>query len=106
LDLERQLRVTEQRYRTLFERSAAGLFVASVDGTITDANATLATMLGGAVRDDVVGRRFTAFLADADDWDRLIERGRLTLRLHSDAALVSVTKAEAAPGRWCIEGVV
>lgn len=64
---ERQLRVTEERYRMLFERSPAGIFVADTDGRITEGNLALATILGEA-------RRFVDFLVDPAEWDRLVAR--------------------------------
>jgi PAS domain-containing protein len=54
--LERRLQETERRYRTLFERSPVGVFVAGTDSTITDGNVALAKILGAVVRTDVIGQ--------------------------------------------------
>src|SRR5207244_12668362 len=41
LDLEHRLKVTEQRYRTLFDRSPAGIFVAKTEGKISEGDSSL-----------------------------------------------------------------
>jgi PAS domain S-box-containing protein len=116
LDLERRLRITEQRHRALFERSPAAIFVAGRDGTITDANVALAKIVGGAVPAEVVGRRFPEFLADPGEWDRLAARlglersvSDLELRLRrTDGAvrwiLANVTKVDDEREAWRVEG--
>jgi PAS domain S-box-containing protein len=116
IDLEHKLRITEQRYRALFDRSPAGIFVASLDGRILDANLALAKIVGGDTRDAVIGRRFAELLADPAEWERLVARlasedslSDVELRLrHRDGqlrwTLATVAKFEDEPGTWRVEG--
>jgi PAS domain S-box-containing protein len=118
LELERQLRVTEHRYRTLFDRSPAGIFVASPDGLITDGNAALAKIVGKAAGEDVIGRRFSDFLVDPAEWDELVARlGRagtlsdleLCLRCQDGEVrwiLTNAARVDDPSGAWCVEGQV
>jgi PAS domain S-box-containing protein len=118
LDLERQLRITEQRYRTLFDRSPAGMFVASTEGTITDGNIALARIVGGAAREDVVGRRFPDFLVEPAEWDRLVAMlgiagtlSDLEVRLRRPDGevrwiLANAARIDVENGAWRVEGQV
>ena len=117
LNLERQLRITEQRYRALFDRSPAGIFVASADGRIADANLAFATIAGVETREGVVGRRLTEFV-DAFEWELLVAQLRprdalndveLQLRRVDGEirwVLATVAMVEDAPGVWRTEGQV
>ena len=53
--LHRDMRRSEEKYRTLFERSVDGIYRCAPDGTILDANPALVTMLGYAERGQLVG---------------------------------------------------
>jgi PAS domain S-box-containing protein len=53
--LNRDLRRSEEKYRTLFERSMDGIYRCSPDGTILDANPALVAMLGFTDRAQLVG---------------------------------------------------
>jgi PAS domain S-box-containing protein len=48
---------TEERYRVLFERSLAGIYVSSLDGTVIDMNDACINLLGYKSREDVIGRK-------------------------------------------------
>jgi PAS domain S-box-containing protein len=110
-DLERQLRVTEERYRALFERSPAGIFVAGVDGAIVERNAAFTRIVGD-------GRRFPDLLADPGDWARLLTRldaessiSDVDLRLRSRDGearwgLATMLKVDDAAGSARVEGQV
>jgi PAS domain S-box-containing protein len=109
LDLERQLRITEQRYRTLFDRSPAGIFVASVDGRLLDANAAFTRIVGAADRERITDRRFQDFLAEPAEWDRLVAGGDVELQLRrADGEprwiVATAARVEDEPGIWRIEG--
>lgn len=118
LDLERQFRITEQRYRSLFDRSPAGLFIADMDGTIVDGNPSLTKIMGGATRAYVVGRRFSEFLVDPGEWTRIVARlssqpslTDLELRLRRDDGeirwiLTNIVKVDDKPGASHVEGVL
>jgi two-component system, sensor histidine kinase and response regulator len=52
-----RLRSTEERYRVLFERSVAGIYISSLDGLIIDMNRTCIELLGYSTREEVIGKR-------------------------------------------------
>ena len=116
VDLERQLRITEQRYRALFDRSPAGIFVASLDGRILEGNPALAKIVGEATREAVIGRRVAEFLTNPTDWDGLVPllgpEGALSdvelqVRRRDGEVrwiLMTVSKVEDEPGVWRVEG--
>jgi diguanylate cyclase (GGDEF)-like protein/PAS domain S-box-containing protein len=51
---ERDLELSERRYRLLFERNLAGLYRASLDGRILECNSALARILGRPTREEVL----------------------------------------------------
>lgn len=53
--LHRDMRRSEEKYRTLFERSVDGIYRCAADGTVLDANPALVAMLGYADRSQLVG---------------------------------------------------
>jgi PAS domain S-box-containing protein len=48
---------TEERYRILFQRSLAGIYIARLDGTIVDMNQACSDLLGYKSRQEVIGRK-------------------------------------------------
>jgi two-component system, cell cycle sensor histidine kinase and response regulator CckA len=59
---EESLRSSEQRYRLLFERNLAGVYRASAEGKFTEANDSLARMLGYESGRELLGRDTAEFL--------------------------------------------
>jgi PAS domain S-box-containing protein len=55
--LYRDLRRSEEKHRTLFERSLDGIFRVAPDGAVLDANPSLVAMLGYAERAELIGTR-------------------------------------------------
>ena len=55
-----RLSSTQERYRALFERSLAGIYIASLDGTMIDLNDACAKLLGYGSRKDVIGKAVRA----------------------------------------------
>jgi two-component system, cell cycle sensor histidine kinase and response regulator CckA len=53
--LYRDMRRSEEKYRTLFERSLDGIYRCAPDGTVLDANPALVAMLGYSDRSQLVG---------------------------------------------------
>jgi PAS domain S-box-containing protein len=53
--LNRDMRRSEEKYRTLFERSLDGIFRSAPDGTLLDANPALVSLLGYSDRGHLVG---------------------------------------------------
>jgi PAS domain S-box-containing protein len=70
--LERQLQDAEARYRALFERSLAGIFVATADGAVLECNAAFAATLGYESRDELLGLRLPDLMVEPDEWGRLV----------------------------------
>src|SRR6266850_2341728 len=52
---EEALRISEERYRLLFERNLAGVYWTTIDGEFVDCNETFARMFGYASRFEVLG---------------------------------------------------
>jgi two-component system cell cycle sensor histidine kinase/response regulator CckA len=72
---EEQLRKSEARYRSLIQGAAYGIYRATVDGRILDANPALAAMLGYSV-DELLGLTMPALYASPDDRVALIEKSK------------------------------
>ena len=68
---DREIRQAELRYRTLFEQNAAGVCVMSEDGTITDCNATFASLIGAGKSDDLKGLKLRDLYARPYEFDDL-----------------------------------
>ena len=64
---EQALRKSEERYRGLFEHSPYGIFLASPDGTIIDANTALVTMLGCSSKEEVLTRNLSTDIYENED---------------------------------------
>jgi diguanylate cyclase (GGDEF)-like protein/PAS domain S-box-containing protein len=72
---------SEARYRTLFERSMAGLYTTTIDGQILDCNEAVAHLIGSE-REELIGRFVRDFHSDpqqlADVARSLRERGAVS----------------------------
>lgn len=53
----KRLYSTEERYRGLFQRSLAGIYIASLDGTMVDMNQACVDLLGYKSRQEVIGNK-------------------------------------------------
>jgi diguanylate cyclase (GGDEF)-like protein/PAS domain S-box-containing protein len=76
-------RASERRYRDLFERSAAGLYIATLDGRLLECNAALARLLGYASTEDVLR------LSASDLYLDLCERESVVKQLSEEQILVN-----------------
>ncbi len=75
--VEGDLRASEERYRTLFDRANDGIFVLSIDGTLVELNETFAQMHGYTAK-EMVGMRLEDL--DTPETSRLVpERMRRLL---------------------------
>ncbi|HVT58753.1 MAG TPA: PAS domain S-box protein [Thermoanaerobaculia bacterium] len=70
------LRVSEERYRTLFERNLAGVFRTTVDGAILDCNGAFARILGYPSRGDCVGKNILDHYLDVRQRMALVDEIR------------------------------
>jgi len=74
-DAEDRLRKSEARYRSLIQGAAYGIYRATVDGTILDANPALANMLGYTV-DELLALDMSAVYKSSAERGALIDRYR------------------------------
>lgn len=81
-EIEQARRVSEARFRNLFERNLAGVYRTTLDGRVIDCNESFARILGHASREEVRSRPGDVFYPDRSDREaflrRLRERGALT----------------------------
>ncbi len=68
------LRLSDARYRLLFERSPAGIFRIRLDGRILDCNESYARIVGCASREDVLGHSIQSFFENPLDREIIVER--------------------------------
>jgi diguanylate cyclase (GGDEF)-like protein/PAS domain S-box-containing protein len=64
---ERDLAVSERRYRLLFERNLAGLYRATLDGRILECNSALARTLGYPSREEILRLNMHELYLDPED---------------------------------------
>jgi diguanylate cyclase (GGDEF)-like protein/PAS domain S-box-containing protein len=66
---ERAQRISERRYRALFEQSRDALYITDSLGAIIEINAATVLLLGHGM-DELYGRTLATLFADADEYDR------------------------------------
>jgi diguanylate cyclase (GGDEF)-like protein/PAS domain S-box-containing protein len=116
--LEEALRLSERRYRSLFDHNLAGVYRSTLEGTILDCNESFAHIFGYASREEVLRQAAWDFYVRPEDREtalaRLLERRGLSdyevcLR-RKDGSLVWVLESEALTegpdGRPVIEGTL
>ena len=100
--IEEALRLSEKRYRTLFERNLAGVYRSTLDGRILDCNESFARIFGYASREEVLQQAAWDFYLNPEDREaaigKLLERQNLTnyelcLR-RKDGSIVWVLESE------------
>jgi diguanylate cyclase (GGDEF)-like protein/PAS domain S-box-containing protein len=99
---EQALRTSELRYRLLFERNAAGVYRALIDGTIIDCNDSFARLFGYVRASDLVGSSILPFFIDPE------ERSTLVTMLRDVGSLTGVElRLKHRDGReiWVMENV-
>jgi two-component system, cell cycle sensor histidine kinase and response regulator CckA len=69
-----ELKESEQRYRTMFERNPAGMCLTLEDGRIVDCNEAFARILGFASPADVLEANVGEFYVQPKERDQLLER--------------------------------
>jgi two-component system, cell cycle sensor histidine kinase and response regulator CckA len=74
-DAEDRLRKSEARYRSLIQGAAYGIYRATVDGAILDANPAIAAMLGYTV-EELLARNMSSLYASPEERAVLIEKSR------------------------------
>src|SRR5262249_53839506 len=81
---EEALRISEERYRLLFERNLAGVYWTSLDGDFVDCNESFARIFGYGSRFEVLGKSSTDLYATT------VERSNLLRRLQEQKTLTNV----------------
>ena len=80
--IEEALRLSEKRYRALFERNLAGVYRSTLDGRILDCNESFARIFGYASREEVLQQAAWDFYLKPEDREaavaKLLERQTLT----------------------------
>ena len=80
--IEEALRVSEKRYRTLFERNLAGVYRSTLDGRILDCNESFARIFGYTSREEVLQQAAWDLYLKPEDRQaavaKLLERQNLT----------------------------
>jgi diguanylate cyclase (GGDEF)-like protein/PAS domain S-box-containing protein len=80
--IEEALKVSEKRYRMLFERNLAGVYRSTLDGRILDCNESFARIFGYSSREEVLQQAAWDFYLKPEDREaalaRLLERQNLT----------------------------
>lgn len=69
-----ELRESEQRYRTMFERTPAGICLTLADGRIVDCNEAFARILGFERAADVLAANIGEFYAQPKEREQILER--------------------------------
>lgn len=98
-----QQRESEARFTQLFETLQEGIYIASPEGAILDANPALVRMLGYASKEDLLRARMADLFFDP-------EHGTHTLRAHEERPLniheVVLKRKDGAPIHCLVTGVV
>jgi diguanylate cyclase (GGDEF)-like protein/PAS domain S-box-containing protein len=80
--IEEALRISEKRYRTLFERNLAGVYRSTLDGRILDCNESFARIFGYASREEMLQQTAWDMYLKREDREaavaKLLERQYLT----------------------------
>jgi len=118
VDRTRELTASEERYRLLFERNLAGVYMAAEDGTVVDCNDACARLFGFESREELLSTGRIEYLHPHERDSlvrRLREQGTVTneeVELRDRAgepvwALENVRRIEPADGRPAIlEGIL
>jgi diguanylate cyclase (GGDEF)-like protein/PAS domain S-box-containing protein len=69
-DAVRALRLSERRYRALFEQSRDALYITDNNGAIVEGNAALVELFGYGI-EELYGRQLDFLIADPADWERV-----------------------------------
>ena len=100
--IEEALRLSEKRYRTLFERNLAGVYRSTLEGRLLDCNESFARIFGYASREEVLRQAAWDFYVKPEDRQaavaKLLERQSLTnyeiCLKRKDGSLVWVLESE------------
>ena len=97
-EAEQALRLNEERYRSLFERSPVALYRTKPDGEIIDVNAALLELMGYASKEELLSRKANQIYVEPGERDRIrdllerdgVMRGRESQVLRHDGSMIWV----------------
>ena len=98
---EDALRNSEQRYRLLFERTIAGVAIASPDGKLLDCNNAFSLILGYSSADEVRGCRTEDLYYNRSDREPLLEQLR---QRHAVAGEIQLRRKDGTPV-WVLSNI-
>ncbi len=99
---EKELKVSEERYRLLFERNLAGVFRSAIDGRLLDCNESFARILGFVSREQAMAFRTPSFFYDPADRTVLLEK--LAEATHLTNYEIRMRRRDGAPV-WVMENL-
>jgi diguanylate cyclase (GGDEF)-like protein/PAS domain S-box-containing protein len=94
----RALRVSERRYRALFEQSRDALYITDSTGAIIEGNAALVELFGYGI-DELYGQQLDLLLADSADWQRI--QSELQCREYARDVEVRLRRKDGVQ-LWCL----
>jgi diguanylate cyclase (GGDEF)-like protein/PAS domain S-box-containing protein len=97
-DMLRALRVSERRYRALFEQSRDALYITDSTGAIIEGNAALVELFGYGI-DELYGQQLDLLLADSADWQRI--QSELQCREYARDVEVRLRRKDGVQ-LWCL----
>ncbi|HEY0564708.1 MAG TPA: PAS domain S-box protein, partial [Terriglobales bacterium] len=102
-EAEQVLRASESKYRLLFERNVAGVYLCRMDGRVLDCNDAAAKIFGFASREEMLHRNANDFYFSAHDRKRFV-----TLIEHFGSVTDLETKCKRVDGSpvWILENAV
>ncbi len=118
IEFEERIEGLEERLHDLLDRLDVGVFQASADGTVLQANAALNALMGGVGEDQEETQNLTHVFSDPQTYgdltDRLVSEGRLRSERvqwkRSDGSIVwvslSATIRQAPGGETVMDGLV
>ena len=99
---ERALLMMEDRYRLLFERNVAGVFISTLDGRILDCNPAFARILGYGSPAEILARRAIDFYFSPSDREEFLSQ--LGTRQVLTNYEICYKRKDGAPA-WVLENV-
>jgi len=101
-EIEEARRVSEARFRNLFERNLAGVYRTTLDGRVIDCNESFARMLGYSSREEVRGLPCEAFYPDPTGRAAFLARLRERATLSNSEVCLRKKDGSAL---WVLENV-
>ena len=96
LQFEQRLKLSDQRYRRIFEQTSDLILTADLNQIITDCNPSAATAVG-LERSDAIGRSISDFIS-AEDFDRTT--AMLGRKLHEGGTTRYDVRVRSSAGEW------